>query len=269
MAANAVSTWSLHRTLGSYVSGDSPSGHGGRLAPPVAGAVELLELPAELNRRGYDLLQICHFHLPTRDPGYLAELRAALAAADVGLDAILVDDGDLTHPTAADEHEAWIGGWLDTATELGARRGRVVAGQAPPTTERLAESGRRLGRLAREHPGIRVLTENWMALLPTAADVHAVLGPVEGEVGLLIDLGNWTGAGKYAELASVAPLAETCHAKCHFTADGADAVDFLKALRVLREADYEGPLALIYGGPDDHEWDGLEEERTIARTMFG
>jgi len=31
-----------------------------------------------LRSRGYDTVQICHFHLPTRDQRYLAELRSAL-----------------------------------------------------------------------------------------------------------------------------------------------------------------------------------------------
>lgn len=261
----ALSTWSLHRTLGSYYT-DLPGVPRDDVAEPRWGEpdVSLLELPAELARRGYDTVQICHFNLPSRDAAYLASLKQALADAGVTLDALLVDDGDLTHPTDADAHEEWISGWLDVAVALGAHKARLVAGQQTPTAERLSESARRLVRLARTHPGVRVVTENWMELLPTAADVHTLLEQTDGEVGFLIDLGNWTGDTKYAELASVAPLAETCHAKCAFTADGPDAEDFARCLDVLADADYSGPLALIYDGPDADEWAALETEQAIV-----
>lgn len=261
----ALSTWSLHRTLGAYYT-DVPSSERDDVAEPRWGepSLSLLELPAELARRGYDTVQICHFHLPSRDAAYLTLLRQSLEDAGIGLDALLVDDGDLTHPSDADAHEAWISGWLDVAVALGAHKARLVAGQQVPTAERLTESATRLVRLARTHPGVRVVTENWMELLPTAADVHTLLQQTDGEVGFLIDLGNWTGEAKYAELASVAPLAETCHAKCAFTADGPDADDFAQCLDVLAEAGYTGPLALIYDGPDDDEWAALETEQAIV-----
>lgn len=268
----AVSTWSLHRTLGSFYAADHAPSHEPRppLAPGSApsSGLPLLELPAELHRRGYDVVQICHFHLPSRAPTYLAELRAALSEAEVQLDAVLVDDGDLTHPSLADEDEAWIAGWLDDAVSLGARRARVIAGKSSPAPERLADSGRRLARLAAGHPDVRVVTENWHALLPTAADVHAVLDAAEGAAGLLVDLGNWRGADKYDQLASVAPRAETCHAKCHFTAEGPDALDFSTTLQLLVDAGYTGPLALIYDGADDDEWAALEQEKAIVDSVI-
>lgn len=247
----AVSTWSLDRTLRS---------------------TELIDVLTEVRRRGFQSVQFCHFHLPSREPGYLEDLRSALAAAELGLDALLIDDGDLTDPDSAEEHQAWVAGWLDTAVELGADKARVIAGKSTPTSERLATSSRRLVQLARDHPEVRVVTENWFDLLPTAADVRALLEPTDGQVGLLIDLGNWKGPAKYAELAAVADLAETCHAKCHPRSGddpGLDLEDYRRSLQVLREADYTGPLALVYDGPDDDEWAGLEQERSVIDQVFG
>ncbi len=252
MTTYAVSTWSLRRTL--------PS-------------LPLLDVPDELRRRGYTAVQICHFDLPSRDASYLDELRSALSDAQIGLDAILVDDGDLTHPTDADEQEAWIAGWLETATALGAVRARVIACQQSPTPDRLVASRERLVRLAGQHPDLRIVTENWLDLMPSPTEVTAVLEPTGGEVGLLIDLGNWTGPTKYAELAAVAPYAETCHAKCHFDTTGPDVDDFTRSLQVLKDAGYDGPLAFVYDYTGDDasadEWGGLETELAIARGVFG
>jgi sugar phosphate isomerase/epimerase len=269
MVTKAVSTWSLHRSLGSFWANDPVTADrsAAKASEPTSGTA-LIDLPAQLRDHGFDVLQICHFHLPTRDAGYLAELRAALADAKIELDAVLVDDADLTHPTDADDHEAWIGGWLEDAVTLGARRARVIAGKSDPTPERLSASSKRLTRLAAEHPDVRVVTENWLQLMPTAADVHAVLDPSEGSVGFLIDLGNWTGEDKYDELASVAPLAETCHAKCHFANGEPDAPDFERSLETLRDVDYDGPLALIYDSSGGDEWGSLDREYAIATTVF-
>lgn len=268
----AVSTWSLHRTLGNYVASDSSvSGGATKDLPPTATeGITLLDLPAALAAHGYDTLHLCHFHLASRDAAYLAAVRAALDEHGLILDTFLIDDGDLTAPDA-DAHEAWYGEWLDVAEAIGARRARIGAGRAAPTPDLLAASGERLARLAAAHPGVRVVTENWLEMTPDAASVLAVLDAAAasgGGIGLLIDLGNWTGPAKYDDLALLAPRAETCHAKCHFAADGPDADDFRRSLAVLKDAAFDGPLALIYDGPDDDEWANLDREWAILTEVF-
>jgi sugar phosphate isomerase/epimerase len=269
MVTKAVSTWSLHRTLGRFAGEGSAFG-GGRFieAEPVPGGMPLLELPAALKEHGFGALQLVHFHLPSRDPAYLAELRAALDEANITLDTLLVDDGDLTGPDP-DAVEAWIGEWLDVAVALGANRARVIAGKASPTPERIRESAARLQRLAARHADLRLVTENWLGLLPDAGTVLALLEETGDAAGLLIDLGNWSGPGKYEELARIAPLAETCHAKCRFTEQGPDAEDYHRSLLVLKDAGFDGPLALIYDGPDDDEWGCLDIEYAIVTEVFG
>jgi sugar phosphate isomerase/epimerase len=265
MPARAISTWSVHRTLGSFHSGDAPGTPG---SGQPNGGISLLDLPKELAERGFDALQICHFHLPATDEAYLGALRTAIADAGLTLDALLVDDGDLVHPTDADAHEAWIGGWLSIAAALGATRARLIAGKGDPTPENLAASAIRLSRLAAAHPDVRVITENWHGMLPDAASVLSLLERTE-DVGLMIDLGNWTGSDKYDNLAAIAPLAESCHAKCHFDAHGPDSDDYRRTLTILRDAGYTGPLALIYDGPDADEWAGLAREAQIVDDIFG
>jgi sugar phosphate isomerase/epimerase len=265
----AVHSWSLFRTLGSFVApGSMPMG-----GLPVGGggpdALALLDLPAELARRGYGAFQLAHFYLPSTDPAYLAELRAALADSGVELECLLVDDGDPTDTTGSAPGEEWLSGWLDVAEALGAPRARLVAGKSEPTPLRLDASAAVLGRLADRHPSVRVVTENWHALLPDADSVISLLERTGDRVGFLIDLGNWSGPDKYEQLARVAHLAETCQAKVRVTDSGIDAEDYRRSLGVLADAGYTGPLAMVYDGPDPDEWGHLEQAYAIITEVFG
>ena len=228
----------------------------------------LLDLPAALKAHGYDMVQICHFHIPSREPAYLAQLRDALVASGITLDALLIDDGDLTDAPNADRIEAWIGEWLDVAVALGATRARLMVGRADPTPERVEDCAARLQRLAEAHPGVRIVIENWMGMFPDAAAVLTMLERTGDAFGLLIDLGNWRGADKYDQLAQIAPLAETCHAKCHTIGTELDADDYRQSLQVLKDANYTGPLALIYDGSSDDEWAMLDAEHAIIQSVF-
>ena len=264
----AVHSWSLFREMGRYVApGSMPSGAMPEVAEP--NGLALLDLPRALADHGFRSVQLCHFYLPTRDPGYLAELRSAFDESGVALECFLIDDGDLTAPTAGEEQEAWISGWLTAAEQLRAPRARVVAGKRAPTVELLATSARRLSSLADRHAGTRIVTENWHALLPDAASVNELLDRADGRVGFLVDLGNWSGPDKYTQLAQVASRAETCQAKCRTDAEGnLEADDYRASLQVLRDAEYAGPLALVYDGGDPHEWAKLEEEYALVCDVF-
>ncbi len=228
----------------------------------------LLDLPGELRKHGYTSVQICHFHLPSRSLNYLQQLRDALSEAEIELEALLIDDGDLTDPATADQIEAWVGEWLDVAVSLGAARARVMAGRAEPTPERIRQYAQRLLRLAEAHPGVRIVVENWSGLLSNPDAVNGVLQETGDAVGLLIDLGNWRGPGKYAQLAEIAPRAESCHAKCAFIGQEPDQADYRRCLQLLKDADYSGHLTLIYDGADDNEWSQLDVESDLVRSIF-
>src|SRR3712207_5645598 len=97
----SVSTWSLHRALGRPSFYGPETGQAIPVETHGRGALSLLELPAHIAAFGIHTLEICHFHLPSRDHTYLSELRSALDDAGVELFSLLVDDGDLTHPEHA------------------------------------------------------------------------------------------------------------------------------------------------------------------------
>jgi sugar phosphate isomerase/epimerase len=261
----SISTWSLHRGLGPVYR---PAADGsGRLEANGGygpGEFTLLEVPGQLAERGIGCMEICHFHFPSIDAGYIADLRRALDFAGVALFSLLIDAGDITHPEAA-HREAdlnWIKGWISVAARCGAKNVRVIAGDAQPDAEgravRLSAAGlRQLSAYAQER-GVRVMTENWHALTMRPENLLALLDRLEGEVGLCCDFGNYKGLAKYDDLAAILPRADSIHAKAHFSQPGLmDRDDFLRCLNLSREAGFSGCYTMIFDGPGD-EWTSLE-----------
>ena len=58
----------------------------------------LLQWPALAAQHGITTLELRHFHFPSRDEGFLAELAAEARSAEVEIRSILIDDGDIIAP---------------------------------------------------------------------------------------------------------------------------------------------------------------------------
>ena len=72
----SISSWSLHRTLGSVF-------HKLDGSTTENGDISLLELPAKIAECGIKTLEICHFHFPQVDDDYIDSLRTSLDEAGV------------------------------------------------------------------------------------------------------------------------------------------------------------------------------------------
>jgi sugar phosphate isomerase/epimerase len=267
----AVSTWSLHNLLGvTHANGPGVTPTG--IAEPTfgPGAVTLEDLPAELAKRGYFRVEICHFNLASQDEAYLASIRRAFERAGVVIQTLLIDDGDITNPVTRERDLAWIASWIAAAALLGAENARVIAGKSPPSPEALALSVAGLRDMAAlgKARGVRIVTENWFDTLSTPKAVHQVLDAVGPELGFLADTGNWGGPSKYADLQSIFARAELCHAKTDFGPGLViDADDYGQCVNAAQDAGYTGPFTLIFASEGD-EWAGLESERSFILDHF-
>lgn len=260
----SVSSWSLHGALGQPHNYGPDNGTTIPVHTHNQGELSLLELPARLEGFGVNTMELSHFHLPSREIAYLDEFRAALKEARVELFSLLIDEGDITHPVHGERDYKWIEGWVEVAAELGADRMRVIAGQAQPTQEAFEMSAKRLYLLAHaaDMEGVRLTTENWYDLLGKPEHVWSLLYALDGKVGLNLDFGNWEGETKYSDLAEIAHMAESCHAKGDFSSGQLDTEDYNRCLDILHEAEFSGPFTLVYEETED-EWQGLEIQKNI------
>jgi len=239
----AISSWTLHGQL--------------------QGDLTLLELPAQIAQRGIHALEICHFHLPSTTPEYLADLRQACQAAGVETYSILIDTGDITAPDPA-QREAdlqTIRDWIDVAAELGAGRVRIVAGMQPPTPEVVQRSVEHMRELVSyaEQRGVKAITENWHATGLDPQALLAILDQCEGTLGLCADIGNAEGPDKYATLEKLLPRASSIHFKARYTPAGQiEPTDFARCRQLIEAAGFQGIVTVIYGDTD-REWAAVEQ----------
>jgi sugar phosphate isomerase/epimerase len=268
----AVSTWSLHRHLGTTYPHQIPADVGPVEETYGVGTESLLDLPSALNNHGYHRMELVSFHLPSRDPVYLSELREQLKVTGVTLQTLLIDAGDITDPEHGARDTRWIAGWIETANALGAENARIIAGKQPPSNDAMNRAVLALRELEEGNAGsaVRLVTENWHALLPSATEVNELLDRLEGRIGLLMDFGNWTGRDKYDQLSKIAGRAELCHAKAQFIDGDLDAGDFGRCIDLAEAAGYAGPYTLIFDSEVPvNEWDGLALERDFILGRLG
>jgi sugar phosphate isomerase/epimerase len=248
-----VSTWSLHKSIDA--------------------GTPLLDIPAQTAAHGLSKLEVCHFHFPRTDAEYLAQFRAALDDSGVEFYTLLIDEGDLTHPDPAERAKvvALMTHWIEVAAACGAKRVRIIAGDAAPSEAalRLSEEGLREVLRSADAQGIRVVAENWHPLLDHPAEVIALIEQMNGRLGLKLDFGNWPSDRKFTDLPQIAPLAECTHAKASFSAPGQmNTEDFTHCLNICRDANFAGPHILIFDSPGD-EWESLDQMREVVLPYVG
>jgi sugar phosphate isomerase/epimerase len=254
----SLSSWAVHHWLG-YAFDDSPE----RTNSSSVDTSRLLELPAKAKAHGIATLEICHFHLPRFEPNVLNAFSKAAKEDDVQLFSLLIDNGDLSNSEHHQRDFDWIADWMKIAAQTGFERVRVIAGQQDPTPETLERAREHLVQLAdlAGNLGLRLTAENWLALFPEPEPLLWMFGQLEEKLGLCLDFGNWHGQSRHANLKQISHLAESCHAKCEFDANGqANLEEFRTCLEIMRQVGFDGVFTLVQGLEAD-EWGSLKVQQ--------
>ncbi|MFD1953842.1 sugar phosphate isomerase/epimerase family protein [Paenibacillus thailandensis] len=271
MPTLSLSTWSLHRILGPLRwTGWNPAtlSHETQIEDQPE-LLKLLDLPAEAAKRGYQAVEICHFHFPSTDEAYLERLNLAFREAGVSFDTLLLDYGDLTaeNRDRAEADRSFMARWIGIASRCGAKRIRLVAGEAPPSdNEAIDRSAHALAALSEyaEGLGVRVVTENFKPLTSTGASSLKLLDRTGGKVGFITDFGNFSGSAKYEEISRTVPFSSSVHVKPQYDANGIpDERELKRCLDAVQAEGYDGSFVLIYDGPGDM-WEGLERVKRLV-----
>jgi sugar phosphate isomerase/epimerase len=268
----SLTTWSLHRNLGPlrFTRWDEKTSSHVSDTQEQPELVSLLDLPSVLAKKGFSALEVCHFNFPETSDEYLAKLKNAFAEAGIPFYTLLIDYGDISN---ADETRRradieWIKRWIGFAAKAGAQRVRVIGGDgAPGDLKALARSAEALKELCAyaSDLGVKVITENFKSLTSTSGNCLTLLEACGGRLGLTSDFGNFKGPEKYDELSKTLPLSESVHAKAVTDVEGfPDEKEFATCMEVVQRSGYEGPITLVYDGPNDM-WEGIERVHALVR----
>lgn len=272
MLRMATSSWTLHGTLGQVWY--EPDGQGGAINKGQSpnGAMALLDLPAYVAKDGIKVLEITHFHIPQTDDDYLAKLKQALDEAGVELANLLVDTGNLSNPDEA-ARQADIDmtkRWQQVAAKLGAKGTRIDCGLEPATPEAKARSASALQELADygDSLGLTTTTENWRTTSQEPEDLLDIMAQVNRPLNLCVDFGNAAKtSNKYDTLAKLLPYATSLHCKGNFADGKLDEAEFQQCLSLVKAANFDGHIALIYD-KYDAEWDKVLELKAAVARFF-
>lgn len=280
MVRAAVSTVTLAKALGKPMY-ELDAGSGQQTGAPVEPAtIDLLDIPAAAAARDFHSFDLSVYHLPSIERGYLADLRAAFAEANIELFQLLIDTGEVSN-VDADVRNAGIAHikfWMEIAVELGARGVRYVPGDGEPNPETIRASGEAFRELFdfAANLGLKPATENYRHFNMKAHDLLGVLEYCERDYGVIADFGNARGPDKFETLEKIMPRATSIHAWAEVDEKG-DLIseDFQRCLTIARDNGFDGPIMLQSGYPVDvfettrEVWARVDEMRDEVRAVFG
>ncbi|MDQ7040541.1 MAG: sugar phosphate isomerase/epimerase family protein [Rhodothermus sp.] len=260
----SLAQWSLHRTI-------------------FGGKLDALDFPVVARREfGIEAVEYVNqfFFDRARDRAYLGELKRRAEGEGVRSLLIMCDrEGRLGDPDpgrrrqAVENHYKWV----EAARFLGCHSIRVNAASEGTYEEqqKLAADGlRRLVEFSAEHE-LNVLVENHGGLSSNGAWLAGVIRLVDHpRCGTLPDFGNWRVDEKsqydpYQGLAELMPFAKGVSAKSYdFDAEGNETrLDYVRLLRIVRDAGYQGYIGIEYEGNRLEEPAGIRATKALLERV--
>jgi len=261
----SLAEWSLHRAL-------------------FAGELDNLDFP-RVTREEYGIEAVEYvnsfFKEKARDRAYLTDLRTR--CDDHGVRSLLImcdGEGALGDPDeaarlqAVENHHRWV----EAARFLGCHSIRVNARSTgtPDEQRDLAVDGlRRLAEFAAPM-GINVVVENHGGLSSNGAWLASVMQGVDHpRCGTLPDFGNFQLSegewyDRYQGVAELMPYAKAVSAKSHVFDESGDEreIDFLRMMRIVLAAGYEGFVGIEYEGTELSEPEGIRATKALLERVM-
>jgi sugar phosphate isomerase/epimerase len=159
---------------------------------------------------------------------------------------------------ALDKEIAGVKTWIDRAAIMGAPHIRVFAGASKGISDAEArklciESLEECSDYAGTK-GVFLGLENHGGIVAEASGLLEIISAVKSKwLGINLDSGNFHSEDPYAELAQCAPYAVNVQIKVEISRKGqkAEASDYVKLVKILRDANYQGWVALEYEAKED------------------
>jgi len=194
------------------------------------------------------------------DHDFLLQLRRHAFLRGVSISGTAVGN-TFTHPPGnqRDAEIALVKRWTDYAAVLGAPHVRIFAGNAPQGVSK--EEAKKLCLAAVEEcadyagrKGVLLGLENHGGIVAEASDLLDIIRAVKSPwVGINLDTGNFHTDDPYADLTRCAPYAVNVQIKAELRPrnQSEQKADLPRLVRILREANYQGWVALEYESKEE------------------
>jgi sugar phosphate isomerase/epimerase len=224
-----ICSYSLHRTF-------------------AQGNMDIFDYISWCKQSGFTQLEPWMEHLKAgfEDDGYVAQVKAAADQVELPFGCVAVDGAHIYEPTleARMSNRRVAYRWLDVAEQLGASQVRIDAGGSGPTLDPVLDIlvdgyNDLIERAAAK--GLEILIENHWGPTRDPDNLHLLLDKLDG-LGLLLDTGNWPDETHERAWSEYARYARNTHFKARAFDDEGNEPDWdiSKAVRILRQADYNG-----------------------------
>jgi sugar phosphate isomerase/epimerase len=238
---------------------------------PEARRIDLFQFIDYCAAQGCDGAELTSYYFPPDvDDDFLLRIRRHAFLRGVAVSGTAVGN-TFTLPVGEkrDQEIASVKRWVDRAAVLGAPHIRVFAGNPGGMSPTQAKT-LTIGALEEccDYAGKRGVflgLENHGGIVAEPADLLEIVRAVKSPwFGINLDTGNFHTADPYADLALCAPYAVNVQVKTEISARGQKKgpADLDRLVRILREANYEGYVALEYEAAED-PWKAVPE--TLAR----
>ena len=228
----------------------------GKINPKPGATLDLFQFIEYCAKEDWDAAEISSYYFPPDfDTAFLARLKRHAALAGVTVSGASVSS-DLTQPagSARDKQIAHVKTWLRHASFLGAPYLRVFAGggrnQQLEEARKWTIDGLMECAAEGEKQGVIIGMEDHGGIVGNADGVLAVIQPAKTDwLGVNLDVGNFATEDPYEDIRRCAPYAVNSHWKPMFASykgSGPRPADWPRIVKILREANYHGYLALEY-----------------------
>jgi sugar phosphate isomerase/epimerase len=227
------------------------------LKKPTMTLFDFIELAAKLKVETVELTQ---YYWAEKSDSYTDKLKDACAKNNLKI-ACLPTRNDFCQKDDA-KRKADIESvkeWTKRATRLGTKAVRIFAGNVPKgdelkaTQERCAKAIQECCQVA-EDVGVTLCLENHGGVTETAEKMLPIVKMVESKAfGVNIDSSNFRVSDPFAELAKIVPFGVVCQIKTELykPEKKKDPMDFEKFFKVLKDANYSGPVCLEHEADED------------------
>ncbi|WP_367390730.1 sugar phosphate isomerase/epimerase family protein [Lewinella sp. LCG006] len=288
----SLAQWSLHRSFfGGAIDDWEAFGRMLDESPDslLQGELDPMDFPTIAAGYGVNSIELVNtfYFSKAQDEAYLTAFRNKCQEAGVSVGLIMCDRlGDLgdadeaARQKAVENHYPWV----DAAQFLGAHSIRVNAAGSGTAEEVAAQAAAGLAALGTyaATKNINVIVENHGGYSSNGAWLAGVMKQVNMDnVGTLPDFGNFciergpayeclNEYDRYQGVAELMPYAKGVSAKTHeFNAEGEEThTDFLRMMKIVKEAGYNGYVGIEYEGRTLSEDEGIKATKALLEKVL-